>query len=345
MDATSSGAFWANFLGSAPRWYKRTILAFLVVNPILVVIPWVGPFFTGWLLVLEFIFCLAMALRCYPLQPGGLLAFESVVIGMTHPETIRAEVFSNFPVVLLLMFMVAGIYFMRELLLFLFTRILLGIRSKALLALLFSGVSAFLSAFLDALTVTAVIISVAAGFYGVYHKVASGLHYAHGDHHDFTQDDNVTELHREDLEQFRALLRSLLMHGAVGTAIGGVCTTVGEPQNLLIAGKMGWEFAEFFLKMAPVTMPVMLVGLLTCVVLEKARVFGYGAPLPDPVRFVLLEYAADESKGRTERERMRLITQGIAAVFLIVALAFHWAEVGLIGLAVIVMATALTGIT
>jgi hypothetical protein len=28
----------------------------------------------GWLLVLEFIFTLAMALRCYPLQPGGLLA-------------------------------------------------------------------------------------------------------------------------------------------------------------------------------------------------------------------------------------------------------------------------------
>jgi NhaB family Na+:H+ antiporter len=36
--------------------------------------------------------------------------------------------------------------------------------------------------------------------------------------------------------------------------------------------------------------------------------------------------------------------QGLVVVFLVVALAFHWAEVGLIGLAVIVLATAMTGI-
>ena len=111
--------------------------------------------------MLEFIFTLAMALSCYPLQPGGLLAIQALVLGMTSPETLRMEVFSNFPVILLLMFMVAGIFFMKELLLFTFTKILLGIRSKALLAVLFSAVAAFLSAFLDALTVTAVIISVA----------------------------------------------------------------------------------------------------------------------------------------------------------------------------------------
>ena len=29
------------------------------------------------------------------------------------------------------------------------------------------------------------------------------------------------------------------MHGAVGTVLGGVCTIVGEPQNLLIGDKMG----------------------------------------------------------------------------------------------------------
>ena len=36
--------------------------------------------------------------------------------------------------------------------------------------------------------------------------------------------------------------------------------------------------------------------------------------------------------------------QILVVLFLIVALAFHWAEVGLIGLAVIVLATAFTGI-
>ena len=343
MPAVFPDAFWANFLGNAPDWYKRTIIAFLIVNPILAVAPFVGPFTTGWLLVLEFIFCLAMALRCYPLQPGGLLALEAVLVGLTDPQTIRDEVFNNFPVVLLLMFMVAGIYFMRDLLLYLFTKILLGIRSKPLLALLFSSVAAFLSAFLDALTVTAVIISVAAGFYSVYHKVASGFHISHGDH-DPTRDDGIIDLHREDLEDFRALLRSLLMHGAVGTAIGGVCTTVGEPQNLLIAGKMGWEFTEFFVKMAPVTMPVVVVGFTTCVVLEATRRFGYGAVLPEAVRAVLLDYDAAEATRRTARDRVRLITQGVAAVFLIVALALHWAEVGLIGLAVIVLQTAFNGV-
>ena len=83
----------------------------------------------GWLLVLEFIFTLAMALKCYPLQPGGLLAIEGVLLGMTSPESVYDETMAAFPVILLLMFMVAGIYFMRELLLFC-SRNLLGIRSR-----------------------------------------------------------------------------------------------------------------------------------------------------------------------------------------------------------------------
>ncbi|TDJ25983.1 MAG: sodium/proton antiporter NhaB [Gammaproteobacteria bacterium] len=340
--ASILSAYWSNFLGIAPDWYKRTILAFLIVNPIL--FNTIGPFASGWILVLQFIFTLAMALKCYPLQPGGLLTIEAVLIGMTHPDTIRAEVFSNFPVILLLMFMVAGIYFMKELLLFMFTKIILGVRSKVLIALLFSSVSAFLSAFLDALTVTAVIISVALGFYAVYHKVASGFRVDHQDSHDHTQDQNIQELHREELDQFRAFLRTLLMHGAVGTALGGVCTTVGEPQNLLIAGKLGWEFAEFFVRMAPITMPVLAVGLTTCMVLERVKRFGYGAELPAPVREILQEFDALQTRNRTPAERARLTVQAFAAVVLIVALGFHWAEVGIIGLTVIVIQTALNGV-
>jgi NhaB family Na+:H+ antiporter len=335
-------AYWSNFLGIAPDWYKRTILAFLILNPIL--FNTIGPFATGWILVLEFIFTLAMALKCYPLQPGGLLTIEAVVIGMTHPDSIRAEVFSNFPVILLLMFMVAGIYFMKELLLFTFTKIILGIRSKTLISLLFSMVSAFLSAFLDALTVTAVIISVALGFYAVYHKVASGFHFEQVEGHDHTQDHSIQELHREDLDQFRAFLRSLLMHGAVGTALGGVCTTVGEPQNLLIAGKMGWEFGEFFVRMVPITMPVLAVGLTTCILLERIKRFGYGVDIPLPVREILEEFDTAQTANRTPAERARLTVQAFAAVVLMVALAFHWAEVGIIGLTVIVIQTALNGV-
>ena len=94
-----------------------------------------APFVAGWLLVVEFIFTLAMALKCYPLLPGGLLAIEALLIGMTSPTHVRDEIAGNLEVLLLLIFMVAGIYFMKQLLLFVFTRLLLGIRSKMLLSL------------------------------------------------------------------------------------------------------------------------------------------------------------------------------------------------------------------
>lgn len=338
---TLTDAFRENFLGNSPSWYKMAIIAFLVANPIIYAVA--GPFIAGWVLVLEFIFTLAMALKCYPLQPGGLLAIEAIIIGLASPEMVFVEAEHNFSVILLLMFMVAGIYFLREMLLFTFTKILLGVRSKILLSLMFSFAAAFLSAFLDALTVTAVIITVAVGFFGVYHKVASGKSF-HASH-DTGQDDEVIELHREDLEEFRAFLRSLMMHGAVGTALGGVTTLVGEPQNLLIAEIMDWEFVTFFLKMAHISMPVLVVGLITCIALEITGTFGYGAKLGDKVRAVLEEYDADLSEKRGQRDNAILIVQGIVAICLVLALGLHLAEPGVVGLMVIVLATAFAGVT
>ena len=153
MVYTLAEGFRKNFLGNSPDWYKTTIIGFLILNPILFIF---NPFIAGWVLVIEFIFTLAMALKCYPLLPGGLLAVEAVILGMASPEMVYLEAEHNFPVIMLLMFMVAGIYFLREMLLFTFTKILLGVRSKILLSVMFSFVAAFLSAFLDALTVTAV---------------------------------------------------------------------------------------------------------------------------------------------------------------------------------------------
>ena len=338
MKETLAHGFWKNFLGSSPEWYKQTIIGFLVINPVLLMV--LGPFVTGWILIGEFIFTLALALRCYPLQPGGLLAIEAVVLGMTSPHTVYEETIANFEVILLLMFMVAGIYFMKELLLWVFTRILLQVRSKRLLSLLFCLVAAFLSAFLDALTVTAVLISVGVGFYSVYHKVASGSSH---DDHDHSDDGGVHDLHREDLDQFRAFLRSLLMHGAVGTALGGVCTLVGEPQNLLIATIADWDFLKFVQVMAPVTMPVLVAGLCTCYLLEVTGRFGYGTLLPDSVRQVLMDYQEGAEAHRNSRMDARLIVQGSVTVLLVIALAMHWAAVGLIGLMVIVLLTAFNG--
>ena len=329
-----------NFLGNAPAWYKLTIIGFLILNPILLAVA--GPFITGWALIGQFIFTLALALKCYPLQPGGLLAIEAVVIGLTTPAAVYAETLSQFEVILLLMFMVAGIYFMKDLLLFAFTKVLLNVKSKPLLSLLFSMMAAVLSAFLDALTVTAVLISVGVGFYSVYHKVASGKKIHHD--HDHSGDHEVVEFHLKDLEQFRAFLRSLLMHGAVGTALGGVCTLVGEPQNLLIAITAGWDFVEFFLRMAPITMPILATGLLTCLALEYLGIFGYGAKLPDNVRQVLQQFDDIQTDSRTASDKAILVVSAIVAIFLVIALAQHWAAVGLIGLAVIVLLTAFNGV-
>ncbi|MEE9492420.1 MAG: sodium/proton antiporter NhaB [Gammaproteobacteria bacterium] len=340
MQTNLANAMYDNFLGNTPDWYKMTILAFLVINPIL----WYSGlhFISGWILIAEFIFTLAMALKCYPLQPGGLLALEAVLIGMTSPEAVMHEVEANLEVILLLVFMVAGIHFMRDLLLYLFTKILLGVRSKIVLSFLFSLVAAFLSAFLDALTVTAVLISVGVGFYSVYHRVASGKKFS--EDHDHSGDEGVHEYKRQDLDQFRAFLRSLIMHGAIGTALGGVCTLVGEPQNLLIAEKAGWNFVEFFMRMAPVTMPTLVAGLATCVLIEKLGWFGYGAKLPEEVRSVLSEFQAEQEDKRSSKQVAAIVTQAIVAVILILSLAFHLASVGLVGLMIIVLLTAFTGI-
>lgn len=68
----------------------------------------------------------------------------------------------------------------------------------------------------------AVIIAVGVGFFKVYHRVASGKGIQ--DDYDHILDHGVGALHRSNLEEFREFLRNLLMHGAVGTARGGVCT-------------------------------------------------------------------------------------------------------------------------
>ena len=317
MNSSLTQAFTSNFLGASPDWYKKLVLIFLVANPIILYTA--GPVVAGWALILEFIFTLAMALKCYPLQPGGLLAIEAIALGMASPDSVYHEVEANLQVILLLMFMVAGIYFMRDMLLFVFTKILISVKSKMLLSFLFSFSAAFLSAFLDALTVTAVLITISVGFFSVYHKVASGKEFS-DDGHDHTTDDTIKAENAEDLEGFRAFLRSLIMHGAVGTALGGVCTTVGEPQNLLIAERAGWDFIEFFIRMSPVTMPVLVFGLLTCLALERLKIFGYGSSLPIKVREVLQASSNYESSKRTVSDIAAIIVQVAVAIILILGL-------------------------
>lgn len=339
MQTSITQAVYSNFLGKAPNWYKKTIMVFLLVNPLLFL---ADPYLAGWALVLEFIFTLAMALKCYPLQPGGLLLMEAIFIGMTTADHMKHEMVVNIEVILLLVFMVAGIYFMKDLLLYLFTKLVLKLRNKIALSMAFVAASAFLSAFLDALTVVAVIIAVGLGFYSIYHKVASGKDF--NSDHDHTHDDNLPHPKREDLENFRAFLRNLMMHAGVGTALGGVMTMVGEPQNIIIAEKAGWDFIEFFIRMSPVTIPVFFAGLATTFVVEKFKWFSYGAELPDVVRGILTSYSEHIDAEMTVEHKAKLFAQALIALWLVYGLAAHLAAVGLIGLSIIVLATSLCGV-
>lgn len=315
--------FAAHFLGHAPPWYKVAVVVLLLVNPILLEV--VGPFVTGWAIVLEVIFTLAMARVCYPLQPGGLIVIEAIALGLATAEGVSDEVVANFAVLLLLIFMVAGIHFLKDLLLVAFSRLLIAIRDKRLLALAFCSLSAVLSAFLDALTVMAVIIAVIGGFLGIYQQVESALEGA-------------------ELERFRSFLRDLLMHAAVGTALGGACTLVGEPQNLLIGTIMDWDFAEYAWRMAPVAWPVAVAGFAVSVLVEQFGWFGYGTKLPAGVRSVLERQSRAADAARTADEKYLLGAQAVVALCLVLGLLFHVAEVGLVGLAVLVLASAFMGV-
>ena len=319
--------FYNNFLGEAPKWYKNLIIIFLASNPLIYIflsnIISEAGFIMGWIILAQFILTLAMALNCYPLQPGGLIAIQSVLMGLTNTKNIYHEVELNLKVILLLVFMVAGIYFMKDFLLYIFTKLLVNVKNKRTLSVLFVISAAVLSAFLDALTVTAVLIAVAVGFYYVFQEAKKS---------------------ESDLDQFKSFLRNLLMHGAVGTALGGVSTIVGEPQNLLIGSIAGWNFLEFFIQMLPISFPVFIFGILTCYLIEKFKLFGYGAELSDDLRLVIENFGIEEDKKRTLNDKTKLFTQFAVVIILILSLAFNVASVGLIGLMVIVLLTAFNGI-
>lgn len=327
-----------HFLGNSPNWYKLTIIAFLIFN--IIAVFTLGKTITAWLFIAEFIFTLAMALKAYPLLAGGLLAIEAVALKLTTAKNAYHEVEQNLEVILLLVFMVAAIYFMKPLLMYIFSKVFTNVKSKIGLSVLFVAISAVLSAFLDALTVTAVLISVGVGFYGVYHKIHSS-----GADYDESGTLDRKDLSGETLDQFRSFLRSLIMHGVVGTALGGVMTLVGEPQNLLIGERLGWDFIDFFMRMKIITIPVFFAGILTTIIIEKFKLFGFGAQLPEVAGKIIENYTEEEDKNRSDKEKYNLIIQGVAAILLITGLALHVAPVGFIGLALIIFQTAFMGIT
>ena len=313
-----------NFLGQAPQWYKITVIAFLVINPLLYYL--ISPFVAGWAILVEFIFTLACALKCYPLQPGGLLAIEALIIGLTTPKIVFHEVELNIQTLMLLIFMVAAIYYVKDILFVVLTKLFLAIKKKHFLSLVFCLICASLSAFLDALTLVAIAIAVCFNFYAIYYRVASN-----------------SQSNEEELDEFRGFLRNIIMHGAVGTIIGGTMTLVGEPQNIMIGTKMGWSFAEFFKHNSVVSVPAAIMGFLACFSLEFFKFPGFKYQMPELARELIIKDYRKKMMEMTRQSVYLHILQAIIFVLLVFALAFHVAEVGLIGIGLIVIITALTG--
>ena len=97
--------------------------------------------------------------------------------------------------------------------------------------------------------------------------------------------------------------------------------------------------------MAPITMPVLFFGLLTCITVEKFAIAGFGNELPDAVRTIFNDFDTYETNNITIEHKAELLIEMLVLVFLVIALAMHIAAVGLIGLAVIILLTSFKGIT
>ena len=81
------------------------------------------------------------------------------------------------------------------------------------------------------------------------------------------------------------------------------------------------------------------------VCIERFSLAGFGSQLPESVRNVFNDFDTYERENTTLEQKTEIFIEMCVAVFLVLALAFHVAAVGLIGLAVIILLTAFKGIT
>eukprot|EP01052_Picozoa_sp_SAG31_P020742 SAG31_NODE_1573_length_7850_cov_1.757193_6_plen_366_part_00 len=159
----------ANFMGAAPVPYKVLICAIMVFNAVLRF--GVGKQTAAWAVLIEFLATLALSPYHLPLQSGGLIMVQAFLLQLVTTDTFQRQVVVNLNVLLLVAFMVASIHYLKNLLLWLFTNILVRFESKIGLSVATMVVTALLSGFLDALSVIAVLVSVCTGVLGVYYHV------------------------------------------------------------------------------------------------------------------------------------------------------------------------------
>ena len=112
---------------------------------------------------------------------------QAYAMGLAPASRLEHEVEMNIDILLLVTFMVACIHFLKNLLLWIFTNLMIKVESKIALSVSILLTSAIMSAFMDALSVAAVLISVCSGVLEIYLKAvgsdeSAGGHDEHGTH-------------------------------------------------------------------------------------------------------------------------------------------------------------------
>ena len=91
-------------------------------------------------------------------------------------------------------------------------------------------------------------------------------------------------------------------------------------------------------------MPVFAAGMITCFAVEKFKIAGFGTQLPNEIKEIFENYSNYQQSNLTEQDKTNLLIESFVGILLIFALALHVAEVGIIGLGVIVLLTAFKGV-
>ena len=192
-----------------------------------------------------------------PAQPGGLLAIEAVAIGLTSRRCL-GEVVRLFPCSCCLIFMVAGIYFLRDLLLFVFSACCSGCTFSARCSRWSSAASRrLLSALPRRADRRRRGVTVGLGYYEIYHRAASGK----ATRRRTTQPPMTPSASSAPRDARRSARSCAASHVTRRRHGDRRVAQVGEPQNLLIARARGLELSRSSSSsVAPVSIPVAIAG-------------------------------------------------------------------------------------
>lgn len=338
QSLSSIRGYYNLFLKNVDHRYKGTLVAFLIMNP---VIFWVfGPYIAATAILAQGILFIGLSLVHGPQAPLIVLVGEALLLGLVTDVDVLRELNNNIEIVLMVLFVVAAVGQLKTLLMDIFIFILLRVKSKRNLAVAFSVSAAVCSAFLDALTVVAIMVTISSGFLQTYLDVTSVELQKHKPQ--FVEDIKERLEHHADVVQFKSFLVSIVIHAAVGTMLGGIWTKIGEPQNLLIANLMGWDFIQFLVRMIWVSAPVAIVGFCLSFLLELGGPsinmllkklgksigkdigqFCYGVEMPEDVRRVLTENRHKEQTNRTDDERKMVRVELFFLVIFLIGLITH----------------------